>query len=157
MPTCLVLGGAGFIGSHLTDALARAGHRVRAFDRPHADSLAPLADRGYEIVTGDFLNPHDLVRALRGSEIVFHLVSTTLPQTSNDNPAYDVETNVLGTLRVTRALLPKLEALTQDSVKSAVGNMLTGPELEAMLKRRDILVAHFKKLIAERGESNVLY
>jgi UDP-glucose 4-epimerase len=101
MPTCLVLGGAGFIGSHLADALAQAGHRVRAFDRPHVDSLAPLAKRGgCEIFTGDFLNPQDLERALPGSEIVFHLISTTLPQTSNENPVYDVETNLLGTLRL---------------------------------------------------------
>jgi len=101
MPTCLVLGGAGFIGSHLTHALARAGHRVRAFDRPHVDSLAELAGRGdCEIVTGDFLNPKDLALALAGSEIVFHLVSTTLPQASNENPSYDVETNLLGTLRL---------------------------------------------------------
>jgi UDP-glucose 4-epimerase len=108
MATCLVLGGAGFIGSHLADALAQAGHRVRAFDRPHVDSLASLAQRGdfaalrgdFEIVTGDFLNAGDLEKALRGSEIVFHLISTTLPQTSNDNPAYDAETNLLGTLRL---------------------------------------------------------
>ena len=100
MTRALVLGGAGFIGSHLADALAKAGHRVRAFDRPHVDSLAPLANRGCEIVAGDFLNPQDLGRALRGIEIVFHLISTTLPQTSNDNPAYDVETNLLGTLRL---------------------------------------------------------
>lgn len=114
MPTCLVLGGAGFIGSHLTDALARAGHRVRAFDRPHVDSLAPLAKRGdFEIVTGDFLNGEDLAKALRGSEVVFHLISTTLPQSSNDNPAYDAETNILGTLRL-------LELCRQQNVRKVI-------------------------------------
>ncbi|MGH8675211.1 MAG: NAD-dependent epimerase/dehydratase family protein, partial [Burkholderiales bacterium] len=102
MISCLVLGGAGFIGSHLAEGLARAGHRVRIFDRPHLDSLAFLGRGDCEIVTGDFLNPQDLARSLRGTEIVFHLISTTLPQTSNDNPAYDVETNVLGTLRMLR-------------------------------------------------------
>jgi nucleoside-diphosphate-sugar epimerase len=45
MAICLVPGDAGFIGSHLADSLAQAGHRVRAFDRPHVDSLAPLAQR----------------------------------------------------------------------------------------------------------------
>ena len=114
MPTCLVLGGAGFIGSHLTQALASAGHRVRAFDRPHVDSLAQLAGRGdCEIVTGDFLNPKDLATALPGSEIVFHLVSTTLPQASNENPSYDVETNLLGTLRL-------LEACRRERVRKVV-------------------------------------
>src|SRR5919106_1741365 len=101
MASCLVLGGAGFIGSHVAEALAQEGHGVKVFDRPHVDRL-PLFPRhkGFEIFTGDFLNPQALSPALRGTEIVFHLVSTTLPKTSNDNPVYDVETNVLGSLRL---------------------------------------------------------
>jgi UDP-glucose 4-epimerase len=97
----LVLGGAGFIGSHLAEALAEEGHRVKLFDRPHLDRLPLLArQHGFEVFTGDFLNPQALAPALRGSEVVFHLVSTTLPKTSNDNPLYDVESNVLGSLRL---------------------------------------------------------
>ena len=90
-----MLGGAGFIGSHLAEALARAGHRVRVFDR-----VSPAASRGCEFFMGDFLNPRDLAGALKGSEVVFHLISTTLPQSSNENPVYDAETNVIGTLRM---------------------------------------------------------
>jgi UDP-glucose 4-epimerase len=99
MASCLVLGGAGFIGSHLAEALAQEGHRVKVFDRPHVDRLPLFASR-FEIHTGDFLNPRALSPALRGTEIVFHLVSTTLPKNSNDNPVYDVESNVLGSLRL---------------------------------------------------------
>jgi UDP-glucose 4-epimerase len=101
MASCLVLGGAGFIGSHLAEALAQEGHRVKVFDRPHVDRL-PLFPRqkGFEIHTGDFLNPQALTPALRGTEVVFHLVSTTLPKNSNDNPLYDIETNLLGSLRL---------------------------------------------------------
>jgi UDP-glucose 4-epimerase len=101
MALCLVLGGAGFIGSHLAEALLQAGHRVRVFDRPHVDRLSWFPpSKGYETFTGDFLNPQVLAAAVHGAEIVFHLVSTTLPKTSNDNPLYDVETNVLGSLRL---------------------------------------------------------
>jgi UDP-glucose 4-epimerase len=101
MASCLVLGGAGFIGSHLAEALLQAGHRVRIFDRPHLDRLPSfLQRREFEVFTGDFLNPYVLSAALEGNEIVFHLVSTTLPKTSNDNPVYDVESNVVGTLRL---------------------------------------------------------
>lgn len=101
MACCLVLGGAGFIGSHLAEALLQAGHRVRIFDRPHLDRLPAFLQRGeFEVFTGDFLNPRALSPAVAGSEIVFHLVSTTLPKTSNDNPVYDIESNVLGTLRL---------------------------------------------------------
>ena len=101
MGPCLVLGGAGFIGSHLVEALAQQGRPVRIFDRPHVDRL-PLFPRakGFEIFTGDFLNPQALVPALEGVELVFHLISTTLPQNSNDHPVYDVESNVLGSLRL---------------------------------------------------------
>ena len=101
MASCLVLGGAGFIGSHLAEALLQAGHRVKVFDRPHVDSLPLLSRRArFEVFTGDFLNPEDLARPLPGTDVVFHLVATTLPKSSNDNPVYDVETNVLGTLRL---------------------------------------------------------
>jgi hypothetical protein len=59
--------------------------------------------------------------------------------------------------RLDRTLLPKLEALERTAVKKAVGDSLTTSEIDAMLKRRDLLVAHFKKLIAEQGEEKVLY
>jgi len=101
MGPCLVLGGAGFIGSHLAEALAQQGRRVRVFDRPHVDRLPLFPPAGgFEVFTGDFLNPRALAPALEGAELVFHLVSTTLPKNSNDNPAYDIESNVLGSLRL---------------------------------------------------------
>jgi hypothetical protein len=59
--------------------------------------------------------------------------------------------------KVDRLLLPKLEALTKASIKTAVGNELTNPEIDAVLKRRDLLVAHFKQLIADQGEAKILY
>src|SRR3979411_2900629 len=101
MASCLVLGGAGFIGSHLAEALLQAGHRVRVFDRPHVGRLAGVSpSRVLQTFTGGFLNPQALAPALQGTELVFHLVSTTLPKSSNDNPVYDVESNVLGSLRL---------------------------------------------------------
>lgn len=59
--------------------------------------------------------------------------------------------------KLDRALLPKLEALDRQGLKTAVGDWLTGSEIDAVMKRRDLLVAHFKKLIAELGEDKVLY
>ncbi len=88
------------MGSHLAEGLVQAGHDVKLFDRPHLDSLPQLAQRSLQVFTGDFLNPQDVARAVPGTDVVFHLISTTLPKTSNDNPVYDVETNVLATLRL---------------------------------------------------------
>jgi hypothetical protein len=59
--------------------------------------------------------------------------------------------------KIDRLLLPKLEELSKASIKAAVGNELTGPEIDAVLKRRDLLLAHFRKLIAEQGEAKILY
>jgi hypothetical protein len=59
--------------------------------------------------------------------------------------------------KMDRTLMPRLEALSKEGVKKAVGDWLTNPEIDAMIKRRDLLVAHFKKLIADLGEEKVLY
>lgn len=98
---CVLLGGAGFIGSHLAQRLLDAGHRVRIFDRPDrsAHHGFPSAER-IEWQEGDLVNRRDIAQALGGCDAVFHLVSTTLPSTANENPVYDVETNVIGTLHM---------------------------------------------------------
>jgi hypothetical protein len=59
--------------------------------------------------------------------------------------------------RMDRRLMAKLETLNRDTVKSAIGKWLTGSEMDAMMKRRELLVAHFRKLIADLGEDKVLY
>lgn len=101
---CLVLGGGGFMGSHLSKALLEQGHAVRIFERPNLRPVQVLPDgKDLEWVEGDFLNEEDMIRAVAGCEIIFHLISTTLPKSSNDNPTYDVETNLVSTLRLLEA------------------------------------------------------
>lgn len=98
---CLVLGGAGFIGSHLAQGLLAEGHGLRIFDRPNLVLPPELrSDPRIEWFEGDFLNQDDLARVVPGSDVIFHLVSATLPKSSNDNPVYDVESNLVGTLRL---------------------------------------------------------
>lgn len=98
---CLIFGGGGFLGSHLCDALLTAGHAVRIFDRPNLRHFRAFGkDEQIEWVEGDFLNAEDVSKALIGCDTVFHLVSTTLPRSSNENPAYDVDTNLATTVRL---------------------------------------------------------
>ncbi len=98
---CLVLGGGGFLGSHLCDALLAEGHTVKIFDRPNLKRYRAFsADEDVEWVEGDFANQEDVAQAVPGCDIVYHLVSTTLPKSSNDNPVYDIETNVVSTLHL---------------------------------------------------------
>jgi len=92
----LVLGGNGFIGSHLLDRLLIFGHKVRVFDRQDELYRKPQSDIDYYM--GDFGNRAVLANALKGVDIVFHLISTTVPKTSNDDPAFDVLSNVVETI-----------------------------------------------------------
>lgn len=100
---CLVLGGGGFIGSHLCQSLLEAGVEVALFDRPEARYLNLPALAGVQVFTGDFSDPDHVAPALAGRDLVYHLVSATVPQTSNENPQLDIEANVVGTLHLLEA------------------------------------------------------
>lgn len=56
-----------------------------------------------------------------------------------------------------RSLYTTLQTLTREAVEQAVGTTLSGSEIRGVMRRRDLLVEHFTKLIAERGEARVLY
>jgi len=92
----LVLGGNGFIGSHLVDRLVREGHEVRIFDRNPERYRKPLG--GVEYYLQDFGNRAALDSALKNVDTVFHLISTTTPKTSNDDPEFDVTSNLVETI-----------------------------------------------------------
>ena len=96
MLNCAVLGGAGFIGTHLVRQLTQAGHVPRVYDR----SPQPIEFPRVEYIQGAIEDIENLKQVLKGVEVVFHLACTTHPATSNDDPAYDVESNVVSTLRL---------------------------------------------------------
>jgi len=78
--TILITGGAGFIGSHTADALAKKGYKVRILD-----NLEPvvhkgrwpryLLNKGYELIKGDTRRRNDWLKALRGVDYVYHLAA----------------------------------------------------------------------------------
>jgi len=96
----VIMGGGGFIGSHLAEVLLADGDDVKVFDRPAARYLEFSRQLGADIITGNFFDPDDIQRAIMNCDVVYHLVSVTVPQTSNENPYYDIEANVMGTLRL---------------------------------------------------------
>lgn len=96
-----VLGANGFIGRHLAVALAEEDpdRLVRAFgfytDSELDNPSHPFANHSnIDIIRGDFLNLHDVENAVQGSSYVFHLVSTTNPATSSEDPFIDINTNL---------------------------------------------------------------
>ncbi|HEY3383826.1 MAG TPA: NAD-dependent epimerase/dehydratase family protein [Vicinamibacterales bacterium] len=89
----LVLGGSGFIGSHLVDALLADGHRVRVFDR-QPDRLRG-ALKGVDYRFGSLVDVAEVAEALVGIDVVYHLVSTSVPSTSNLDPLADIQGNLV--------------------------------------------------------------
>jgi UDP-glucose 4-epimerase len=92
----LVLGGNGFIGSHLVDKLIKEGHSVRVFDKKGEQYRKALDCVEYQL--GEFGNRGLLSEALNGIDVVVHLISTTVPKTSNDDPVFDLQSNVVESL-----------------------------------------------------------
>lgn len=101
----LVLGGNGFIGSHVVDALLKAGHKVRVFDRGAELYRAPLREVDYRL--GSFSDLPALAEAMEGVEVVYHLISTTVPSTSNLDPVGDIEGNLINTVRLLKLMAQK--------------------------------------------------
>lgn len=99
-----ILGGFGFIGSALAARCIEAGHEVTVFSRTGSDQgrLTYLADR-FRYVAGDFSDIATVLPAILGSDIVVHLISSTVPGSSLNRPAYDVETNVIPSLNLFQA------------------------------------------------------
>ncbi|MFI3218286.1 MAG: NAD-dependent epimerase/dehydratase family protein, partial [Methylococcales bacterium] len=105
---CVIFGGGGFIGSTIADRFLREGHQLRIFERPRVPPYRAFTENeSVEWITGDILNSHDLSTAIEGMDVVLHLVSTTLPKNSNDDPIYDVQSNVVGTLQMLNAMVDK--------------------------------------------------
>jgi UDP-glucose 4-epimerase len=100
----LVLGGCGFIGSHVVDRLVAAGHDVRVVSRRGEALRGPVP--GVDYLLADFREPGTLSAALAGRDCVIHAVSVTTPGTGDANPALDVSENLLPTL----TLLDRMDA-----------------------------------------------
>lgn len=102
----LVLGAAGYIGGELTRYFLSRGASVTCFDRAMPDgarvSSGSVAEPRW--VTGDFSDRERLEEALSGADYVVHLISTTIPDTSNKDLPGDLMSNVIPTLNLLDAL-----------------------------------------------------
>ena len=91
----LVLGGAGFLGTHLVGHLLTRGWSVRVYDRSCGVKLKQgRLLPGVDYVAGNFADTSCLDEAMRGSEVVFHLIGTPDLQAAEENPAPDAASHV---------------------------------------------------------------
>ncbi|MGQ0684312.1 NAD-dependent 4,6-dehydratase LegB [Bradyrhizobium sp.] len=110
MSKVLVTGADGFIGSHLTEALVRAGKDVRAFVLYNSfnsygwlDNCAPDIKGHFEVFAGDIRDPHGVRTAMQGCDAVLHLAALIAIPYSYHSPDTYVDTNIKGTLNVIQA------------------------------------------------------
>lgn len=102
---CLVTGGAGFIGSHLVDALLARGDRVAVLDDLSTgarENLVGALERGASLHAADVGDPAAVAAVFAKSrpEVVFHLAAKVNVPRSVEDPRADLATNVLGTINV---------------------------------------------------------
>ncbi|MGH9936690.1 MAG: SDR family oxidoreductase, partial [Blastocatellia bacterium] len=131
----LVTGGAGFIGSHIAEALVKRGDRVRVLDSlitGRRENLSPIADE-IEFIEGDIRDYATTLRAVQGARVIFHQAAVPSVPRSVAEPALNHDINVNGTFNV---LMAAREAGARRVVyaasSSAYGETETLPKQEDM-------------------------
>jgi len=133
----LVTGGAGFIGSNLTEALLKQGHQVRVLDNFSTGKRENLAFNGaypsFEIIEGDIRDLNFCQKTIKGTEFVFHQAALPSVQRSVEDPLTSNSVNVEGTLNVLLAARDAgVRRLIYASSSSVYGDTPTLPKREVM-------------------------
>lgn len=102
----LITGGAGFIGSHLTDVLLAKGYSVRILDDLSTGkrSNLPLDNPRVELIVGNVADSALVARAAQGCRAVAHLAAVASVQASVDDPVRTHQSNFIGTLNICEAM-----------------------------------------------------
>src|SRR3990172_792122 len=121
----LVTGGAGFIGSHLVDALVEEGHSVRVLDNLDAQVHPigrgpPWLNPEAEFINGTIMDPETVERALEGVQIVCHQAAAVGVGQSMYQIPYYVDTNVGGTSLLLDKIVNKRHSIEQVLVASSM-------------------------------------
>jgi UDP-N-acetyl-D-galactosamine dehydrogenase len=101
----LVTGGAGFIGSHLVEALIKKGHEVSALDNMSItrDNVSFLESIGCEIIEGDIVDKKTVDSAVKGKDVIYHLAAMNRAQKSIEDPVRAHDVNINGSLNLLEA------------------------------------------------------
>jgi UDP-glucose 4-epimerase len=141
----IVTGGAGFIGSHVVEALLARGDKVVVLD-DLSSGVRENLPKGARLVEADVREPLD--EHFEGAEVCFHLAAQVDVRVSVDRPADDAGVNVLGTIRVLEAARPYDTQVVFSSTGGAIYGECDGPAAEDA-ERRPISPYGVSKLAAE--------
>ena len=156
MSTYLVTGGAGFIGSHVAEALVARGDRVRVLDN-FATGKRSNVPAGADLFERDITDLHSIGSAFQGVDGVFHLAALPRVQVSIERPLETHNANITGTLNVLLAAKDaKVRRLVYSASSSAYGDTDVMPEPETLLPRplspyglQKYVGEHYARLFAE--------
>ena len=132
---CLVTGGAGFIGSHLTERLVALGHAVRVVDNLSTGDEANLAHLAHDVefVLGDLCDADVCRRAVAGMDVVFHVAALPSVPRSLKDPWASHASNVNATMRLLEACREaKVARIVYSSSSSVYGDTRVLPKEEAV-------------------------
>jgi nucleoside-diphosphate-sugar epimerase len=137
MSKFLVTGGAGFIGSHLTERLIADGHEVTVLDdfsTGRFDNIAHLEGRQLRVVEGDVRQPKHVEKAIAGAQYVLHEAAIPSVGRSVEDPITTNAVNVDGTLNVLFAAraAKTVKRVVYAASSSAYGDTPTLPKTETM-------------------------
>jgi UDP-glucose 4-epimerase len=130
MATYLVTGGAGFIGSHLCDALIARGERVRVLDDLSTGRRSNLP-QGAELIVGDVADPATVRDAVAGIDGCFHLAAVASVARAMDDWLGTHRTNLTGAVTIFDALRGRQAKVVYASSAAVYGDCPTQPITEA--------------------------
>ena len=138
MKKVILTGADGFIGSHLTELFVREGYDVRAFVLYNSfnscgwlDNCAHDVRGQFEVFAGDIRDPHGVIQAMRGYEVVVHLAALIAIPYSYHSPDSYVDTNIKGTLNILQAARDlEVQRLIHTSTSEVYGTALSLPITE---------------------------
>jgi len=132
----VVTGGAGFIGSHLVDALLARGDEVWVLDNLSTGRRERVAD-GARLIEGDIRDAEAVGAAFAEAEpdACFHLAAQADVRRSVEDPAYDADVNVLGTIRILEAARPHAAQVVFSSTGGAIYGECDAPAPETAARQ----------------------
>jgi nucleoside-diphosphate-sugar epimerase len=145
----LVTGGAGFIGSHLVDALVEAGVNVRVLDN-FATGRREFVNPAADLIEADIRNADSIGEAFAGVDCVFHVAALPRIPLSIDRPVETHTVNVVGTLNVVLACrAAKVRRIVYSGSSSVYGDQPRMPLVETMTPN-PISPYSLQKLVGEQ-------